>query len=296
MSKHNKTSGSNSDAVFLGWQKTDSGKAFALYNITAANHPLFGSTVTARTLTALNLQIPKPRKSNRRVFSNPVYRFLLLLTIAGTAIGAGFGVTNLPSANQDSIVELERPVQQLESAMRVDRARQNSIEKVLAIMNLYRQNMPTLAPSEKHDIANAIYQATVKYSNLDIELICATITQESGKTWNPRVVSPAGAMGLMQLMPATARHVAKYERIEWTSAEEVLFNPVYNIRIGCRYLSAMTEVFNDTEAALAAYNGGEYRASLWMRQGKANDILWDETQNYFPSVLKFAEEFRLMNR
>lgn len=241
-------------------------------------------------------EFPRRQKTDSgEVFALQI-RYLLLLTIAATAIGAGFGVTNLPSANQDAIVELERPIQQLESAMRVDRVRRNGIEKVRAIMNLYRRTIPTLAPSEKHDIANAIYQASVKYSNLDIDLICATITQESGKTWNPRVVSSKGAMGLMQLMPATARQVAKYERIEWTTAEEVLFNPVYNIRIGCRYLSALMELFNDTEAALAAYNGGKHRASLWMRQGKADGILWDESQDYFPAVLKFAEEFRLMNR
>jgi soluble lytic murein transglycosylase-like protein len=83
--------------------------------------------------------------------------------------------------------------------------------------------------------------------------------------------------------------------IEWTSAEDVLFNPVYNIRIGCRHLSTLMGLFKDTEGALAAYNGGQHRASLWIREGKAGGILWDETQGYFPSVLKFAQEFRLKN-
>ncbi|HEX9654993.1 MAG TPA: transglycosylase SLT domain-containing protein [bacterium] len=243
-------------------------------------------------------------KNSRRFFSHPCWRFLFLLSVAATAIGTGHRVigyrsalrTNLPLAKQDNIAELEGAIQQLESAIHADSVRHTSIQKVLAIMNHYSWNMPALEKFEKHDIANAIYQASVKYSNLDIALICATITQESGKTWNPRVVSPVGAMGLMQVMPATARFVAKYERIKWTSDEEVLFNPVYNIRIGCRHLSGMMELFNDTEGALAAYNGGEHRASLWLRQGKAAGILWAETQNYFPSVLKFTEEFRLINR
>jgi len=60
MIKHQKTSVSNSDAAFLGWQKTRSGEVFALYNITAASHPSYGSTVTDMTLNRLNLQIPKP--------------------------------------------------------------------------------------------------------------------------------------------------------------------------------------------------------------------------------------------
>jgi hypothetical protein len=48
-----------SDAVFLGWQETLSGMSIALYNITALNHPSFGSTVTDRDLRELNLTIPK---------------------------------------------------------------------------------------------------------------------------------------------------------------------------------------------------------------------------------------------
>jgi len=46
------------DAMFLGWQKTSSGETFALYNITAEDHPSFGSTVTEKGLRRLSLQIP----------------------------------------------------------------------------------------------------------------------------------------------------------------------------------------------------------------------------------------------
>jgi soluble lytic murein transglycosylase-like protein len=79
------------------------------------------------------------------------------------------------------------------------------------------------------------------------------------------------------------------------SAKPDSSDPVYNIRIGCRHLSTLMGLFKDTEGALAAYNGGQHRASLWIREGKAGGILWDETQGYFPSVLKFAQEFRLKN-
>jgi len=51
-------SSADSDATFLGWQKTRSGKTFALYNVTAANHPSRGSTVTETSLRKLNLQVP----------------------------------------------------------------------------------------------------------------------------------------------------------------------------------------------------------------------------------------------
>jgi len=47
------------DAVFIGWQKTPSGKVFALYNVTAESHPLHGSTVTEPTLREHNVRIPQ---------------------------------------------------------------------------------------------------------------------------------------------------------------------------------------------------------------------------------------------
>ena len=50
--------GRGEQAVFLGWQRTRSGKVYALYNITAKGHPYFGSTVSDRTLRRLNLDIP----------------------------------------------------------------------------------------------------------------------------------------------------------------------------------------------------------------------------------------------
>ena len=55
------------DAIFLGWQKTSAGEPFALYTITAADHPSLGSTVTDKSLLKLNLQIPQtpPRPANK---------------------------------------------------------------------------------------------------------------------------------------------------------------------------------------------------------------------------------------
>ena len=54
-----KNNSSNSDAEFLGWQRTSTGKAIALYNVTAAEHPLFQSTVSEKTLRKENLEVPQ---------------------------------------------------------------------------------------------------------------------------------------------------------------------------------------------------------------------------------------------
>jgi hypothetical protein len=57
--KSNKSDAVNSDAVFIGWQKTPLGEAFPLYNVTAKNHPLYQSTVSDQTLREQNLKIPQ---------------------------------------------------------------------------------------------------------------------------------------------------------------------------------------------------------------------------------------------
>jgi hypothetical protein len=51
-------SSSDSDARFIGWQENLKGEVLALYNITAANHPLYGSTVTGKSLRDMNLHVP----------------------------------------------------------------------------------------------------------------------------------------------------------------------------------------------------------------------------------------------
>jgi len=100
-------------------------------------------------------------------------------------------------------------------------------------------------------------------------------------------------MGLMQMMPTTAIWIAHYEGISWTSPEEILFNPIYNIRIGCRYLSALIEKYG-VDGGLAAYNGGEKRAALWLTSNKADGMLSAETSNYIPRVLSLYSEFKSM--
>ena len=182
--------------------------------------------------------------------------------------------------------KLERNVQDVRAAMNVDTVRQTHIQRTMDLIADYN---PDMLSAERYDIANEIYRMSVKYDNLDVDLLIATITHESAQTWEPEIVSRAGAIGLMQIMPATGMYVAHYEGITWTDAYEVLQNPIYNIRIGSRYLSTMISLYG-LEAGLAAYNGGEKKAALWLAGGFDDAVLHPETRGYVPAVLKIYEE------
>lgn len=81
---------------------------------------------------------------------------------------------------------------------------------------------------------------------IEAALLQAVVGQESG--FNPLAISPAGAAGLMQLMPATARRFGVRDR----------FDPAQNLRGGARYLAWLLQHFDqDLDLALAGYNAGE---------------------------------------
>lgn len=106
--------------------------------------------------------------------------------------------------------------------------------------------------------------------NLDPDLLHAVIRVESA--YNPGAVSSAGAMGLMQLMPDTARRYGVTDRSD----------PVQNVEGGARYLRDLIAMFNsDLTLAIAAYNAGENAVI------KYNHSIppYPETQNYVKQVL-----------
>ena len=212
-----------------------------------------------------------------------VFSFQIFFTVffLGALLGRQF-------SDERELVKFEASLKKLQAFVKADTERQVKQEKVIGIIDSFNPSMPL---EMKQEIAGEIYNMSIKYPNLDVELLCATITHESARTWDPSVVSNAGAIGLMQIMPATGEWLAKYENFKWQSAEETLVNPIYNIRMGSRYLSALIETY-ELDGGLAAYNGGEKRVGMWLAQNKLDSILWPETRKYVPSVLELYEEFR----
>lgn len=215
----------------------------------------------------------------------------VILVLIGVLI-FGYRYVSVKTAEKNpKVKQLEEKYREVLEGMNIDSIRLTQIKKIIRIMSRYNDELPS---GTKFEIAEEIYNMSLKYTNLDVDLICATITHESGETWEPEIVSDAGAMGLMQIMPASGVWVAHYEGITWTSPEEVLFNPIYNVRLGCRLLSTYIQKY-DLEGGLAAYNGGEKRAAIWLAHNKAKGILWAETSNYIPQVLLLYNEYKQMD-
>lgn len=116
--------------------------------------------------------------------------------------------------------------------------------------------------------------------NIDMELLQALIATESG--FDSSAVSPKGAIGLMQIMPATARRYG-VEGDKRLALEQKLTDPKINIKTGTRYLRDLINMFpGQLELALAAYNAGEGAV-----QRAGNQIPnYKETQNYVKTVMQ----------
>lgn len=123
---------------------------------------------------------------------------------------------------------------------------------------------------------------------LDPNLVCALIFTESG--FRPAAKSRAGAVGMMQIMPATGQEIAEDLGVEDYS-EDSLLDIQLNIRFGCYYFKKMTNRFDgNVWAAMAAYNAGPTKAQEWIdkyglnEQGKISIITYPETENYVVKV------------
>ncbi len=118
-------------------------------------------------------------------------------------------------------------------------------------------------------------------------LIFAVIHTESG--FREKAVSKKGAVGLMQILPATAAFMASRNGYDYL--EVYLTDAEYNIRIGCRYLSYLRARFAHENTVLAAYNAGEGTVSAWLKNPKYSDdgkilteIPYRETKKYLTKV------------
>ncbi|MEE8166634.1 MAG: lytic transglycosylase domain-containing protein [Myxococcota bacterium] len=120
-----------------------------------------------------------------------------------------------------------------------------------------------LTEPERVELARTIIQEA-RARDLDPDLVIAVIEVESA--CYHLAVSRVGAMGLMQLLPATGEEFAGKLGIEWMG-KDILFDPIINVKLGTAYLRELADRYGDMSVALAAYNWGPGRIDRRLRRG-----------------------------
>ncbi len=144
-------------------------------------------------------------------------------------------------------------------------------------------------------------KADAERNGLDPYMVAALIRQET--EFNPGAISNKNAYGLMQLLPAVGRSLARQEGIRHFSTNELL-NPSTNIRLGTLYLKQTLDKFGgQPEYAFAAYNAGDDRVTDWQSVGNyhgidefVESIPFTETREYVQAILRNEQIYRELDK
>ncbi len=155
---------------------------------------------------------------------------------------------------------------------------QKPTEDFQKILDSSIENKKNPTPTSRSEI-NELIDKYAEQAGLDVDFVKAVINQESG--FNPNATSKCGAMGLMQLMPSTAKGLGV------TNA----YDPEQNIQGGTKYLKGLMDRFdNNKSLALAAYNAGPNAVKKY-----GGIPPYQETQNYVKNVLGKYERMKGAN-
>lgn len=159
-------------------------------------------------------------------------------------------------------------------------------------------------PMEYYAYPDALpdFKALTKDQDLELALLCALTRQES--EFNPKTESHAGAVGLMQLLPSTAREVARRLSVKY-SKSKLKSDPAYNVSIGSAFLQRLVRNYDGSYMmALAGYNAGPGRVRQWVKQfgdprkKKVDPIDWieripfTETRRYVHKIMESVQVYR----
>jgi soluble lytic murein transglycosylase len=134
---------------------------------------------------------------------------------------------------------------------------------------------------------STIVRAHAHNYDLNPALLAAVIDEES--KFRADAKSSAGAVGLMQLLPATAKGIAIHTGGSKFVTSD-LYNPEINVRYGAWYLHHLLQKYGDERLALAAYNAGQQNVDSWRAEGK--DIQFPETRAYVAKVERLKGIYR----
>lgn len=147
-----------------------------------------------------------------------------------------------------------------------------------------------------------IFERSANENIVDRNMLLAVSRQESGFTRD--IKSSANAIGLMQLIPPTARTYAGELGLDASNVENSLLNPEYNIRVGSRYLKKLTLQYKGFfPAVFGGYNGGETAMDMWTNRRYHADPLvfvelipFQETKGYVKNVWRNMVVYNFLSR
>ncbi len=188
---------------------------------------------------------------------------------ANTAEDGSVSLSNMPADKQYQLLVAEDKVI-------VPAATPPVSVKPLAVSPAAAQK--SLSTPTRKALYNRLIAVAARTHGLDVALLHAVISVES--RYNHKAVSRAGAVGLMQLMPAIAKRYGVSDS----------FDPEQNINGGARYLRDLIKLFKgDVSLALAAYNAGEYAV---IKNGNRIPP-YPETRNYVPRVMDYYRQYQV---
>lgn len=252
--------------------------------------------VTSSAESASNDAVPLPQNKRTEIEQQPAYRRAVELKTLGLEPDAARELTVLTdrySRDSEVLTALSVMLNEVGAyhhALRLARARfRDKLERTggSVAAGLWSVAYPTgLIPTIK----------TQGASGVDPFLVAAIIREESQYDW--RAVSRVGAIGLMQVMPATANAVAQRHHLPSVGRED-LFDQETNIRIGARYVEQLLGQFSGNVVhTIAAYNAGPFVVETWAaaHHGRSQDefvelIPFQETRQYVKRVLRSYKEY-----
>lgn len=149
-----------------------------------------------------------------------------------------------------------------------------------------------ITEKDAFEISTLAYEESAKY-DIDFHFTLGIITAES--RFNVNAKSYCGAIGLMQLMPKTAKYIADKYKIEFTN----LYDIESNIQIGVVYLYHLKKKFGSYELTAAGYNGGNVGARKYRdyKDGKLKSTeIHNQTLNYVPKVMGYVYDYRKLTK
>ncbi len=182
--------------------------------------------------------------------------------------------------SKEQFTEIYMQLQELTGMISEENKREFYISRIVNIISNHNKDLES---ETIYEVAKHIYENSVKYG-INPLLTSALIKVESN--FDTEALSEAYAFGLCQVRRFIAKELAENIGIKWDGAENTLFDPENNIRIGLHYLSLLYEDFGDMKLALAAYNHGPF---------KIQEILLNDSEipnSYTEKVLKNYAQFR----